>query len=245
MEEPKDIEEWMSTRDLKEVRDEFKTKEEDQPTSRWSKRNSNIPTKRGRKAGLGKQPKQTKHPLKRATPIPFFATKFDPEFIDVTLEEYNDLCKWPMNKWTHFNKMNYFAEKLREKDPGFIWPIEEPKDIEEWMSTRDLNKVREEFKTKEDFNEYDVAMKARKESVRIEKGRVTAFLLNQWGDWIPRWIKKWMNCMAEPTSVISEKTRMERMKNWSWQINNKRILKGYGSRASTKSKRSKWWTRRR
>ena len=125
------------------------------------------------------------------------------------------MCKWPMNKWTHFNKMNYFAGKFKKKDPSFIWPIEDPEDIEEWMSTRDLKEVREEFKTKEDFNEYDVAMRARKESVRLERGRVTAFLNKSVRKLNAMVNKKVMNCMTEPTSIISGKTRIEKMKNWS------------------------------
>ena len=54
--------------------------------------------------------------------------------------------------------------------------MEEPKDIEEWMSTRHLQEVKDEFKTNAAYLEYDAAMKQRKDSFRLEKGRVTAFL---------------------------------------------------------------------
>ena len=83
--------------------------EDDQPKSRQGKRKSNTPTKRVGKASLGKQPKRQKSPPKRATPVPFIATELDPEYIDVTLEEFDELCKWPMNKWTQFKQDEFFC----------------------------------------------------------------------------------------------------------------------------------------
>ena len=65
-------------------------------------------------------------------PVPFIATELDPEYIDVTLEEFDELCKWPMNKWTLFNKM-IFAEKLERRTQVLFG---------QWKNPRTLNNGR-------------------------------------------------------------------------------------------------------
>ena len=125
------------------------------------------------------------------------------------------MCKWPINEWTHLNKLKFFARKIRKEDPEFKWPIKDPVDIVEWECIKDKAETRRKYKTRQRYNQKAARMEAKWKQVQSEWARVQKILESS--------VQKLNDIMTDKVNVLynrsykalSRRTRKERTKKWN------------------------------
>ena len=89
---------------------------ETQSTSGATRARIHITAERTRQAGKGKQTNFKRLKKWKATPntpppVLFSATTFQGKSVEITEDEFKVVCKWPMNQWTHLNKLEFLPGK--------------------------------------------------------------------------------------------------------------------------------------